>query len=114
MLPGGNAPLPGPDKGGLAELTASTLGDGSGKLDAQAVEKFFADRAASLVTGLQTFTISFRPAPPALMPIISPCWAMFSASPALRPRRSSARPVKHEGAAIRQRADRPTRFCFRA
>jgi len=59
MLPGGNALLK-PEQQGLAELTASTIGDGCGKLDAQAVEKYFADRAASLSAkaGLQTFTVS--------------------------------------------------------
>lgn len=40
MMPGGNALLK-PDQQGLADLTARALTDGSGKLDAQGVERYF-------------------------------------------------------------------------
>jgi len=111
MLPGGNALLK-PDQQGLAELTASTLGDGSGKLDAQAMERYFADRAASLSAkaGLQTFTVS----------LTGP--ARFNADyfsmlgEVLGKPRFEAKEIKREAenmkAAIRQRADRPTSFLF--
>ena len=111
MLPGGNALLQ-PEQQGLAELTASTIGDGCGKLDAQAVEKYFADRAASLSAkaGLQTFTVS----------VTGP--ARFNAdyfamlSDVLGKPRFEAKEIKREAenmkAAIRQRADRPTAYLF--
>ena len=59
MMSGGNALLS-PDRQGLANLTAATLKDGSGNKNAQSVERFFAERAASLSAsaGLQTFNIS--------------------------------------------------------
>lgn len=55
---GGNALL---DAGqqGLAELTARTLTDGYGDMDAQAVERWFSERAAALSAsaGIQTFSV---------------------------------------------------------
>lgn len=59
MMPGGNALLS-PERQGLANLTAAVLKDGSGNRSAQGMERFLAERAASLGTaaGLQTFTIS--------------------------------------------------------
>ena len=56
---GGNALLT-PGQQGLAELTARTLTDGYGNMDAQQVEQWFAERAASLSAsaGLQTFAVS--------------------------------------------------------
>lgn len=59
MMTGGNALLS-PDRQGLANLTAAVLQDGSGNRNAQAMERFFAERAASLSAsaGLQAFNIS--------------------------------------------------------
>ena len=56
---GGNALLT-PAQQGLAELTARTLTDGYGSMDAQQVEQWFSERAASLSAsaGLQTFSVS--------------------------------------------------------
>jgi len=111
MLPGGNALLK-PDQQGLAELTASTLGDGSGKLDAQAMERYFADRAASLSAkaGLQTFTVSLTG--PARFN--TDYFSMLGE--VLGKPRFEAKEIKREAenmkAAIRQRADRPTSFLF--
>ena len=111
MLPGGNALLK-PEQQGLAELTASTLGDGCGKLDAQAVERYFADRAASLSAkaGLQTFTVSLTG--PARFN--ADYFAMLG--DVLGKPRFEAKEIKREAenmkAAIRQRADRPTSFLF--
>lgn len=55
---GGNALLT-PQHQGLAELTARTLTDGYGDKDAQAVERWFSERAAQLSAsaGLQTFAV---------------------------------------------------------
>lgn len=55
---GGNALLV-PQHQGLAELTARTLTDGYGDKDAQAVERWFSERAAQLSAsaGLQTFAV---------------------------------------------------------
>ena len=47
LMPGGNAMLK-PDQQGLAELTARLLTDGSGDLDAQAMERWLSERAASM------------------------------------------------------------------
>ncbi len=47
-MPGGNAMLSKPDQQGLAELTARLLTDGSGDLDAQAMERWLSERAASM------------------------------------------------------------------
>ncbi|WP_302548806.1 pitrilysin family protein, partial [uncultured Desulfovibrio sp.] len=58
-FPGGNALLAAENQG-LAGLTARTLTDGCADLDAQGVERWLAQRAASLdaSAGLQTFTVS--------------------------------------------------------
>ncbi len=58
-MPGGNALLS-QHQQGLAELTAKTLTDGSGKRNAQEMEQFFSDRTSSVSAeaGLQTFRIS--------------------------------------------------------
>ena len=55
---GGNALLA-PGQQGLAELTAQTLTDGYGSMDAQAVERWFSERAAALSAsaGVQTFSV---------------------------------------------------------
>lgn len=55
---GGNSLLV-PQHQGLAELTARTLTDGYGDKDAQAVERWFSERAAQLSAsaGLQTFSV---------------------------------------------------------
>ena len=111
MLPGGNALLK-PNQQGLAGLTARALTTGSGKLDAQAMERFFADRAAAIdaSAGLQSFTLS----------VTGP--ARFNAdyfsmlAEVLHSPRFEEKEIRREAdsmkAAIRQRADRPTAYLF--
>lgn len=113
MLPGGNALLK-PEQQGLADLTARLLTDGSGKLDTQGIERWFAERAAavSASAGMQTFTVS----------LTGP--ARFNADyfgmlhEILRKPRFDAAEVKREAAdmksAIKQRADRPLSYMFAA
>lgn len=59
LRPGGNALLKPVDQG-LAQLTAATLTDGCGTRDLDAMERFVAERAASLSAsaGVQSFTVS--------------------------------------------------------
>ena len=59
LRPGGNALLKPADQG-LAQLTAATLTDGCGTRDLDAMERFVAERAASLSVsaGVQSFTVS--------------------------------------------------------
>ena len=59
LRPGGNALLKPADQG-LAKLTAATLTDGCGTRDLDAMERFVAERAASLSAsaGVQSFTVS--------------------------------------------------------
>lgn len=59
LCPGGNALLKPADQG-LAQLTAATLTDGCGTRDLDAMERFVAERAASLSAsaGVQSFTVS--------------------------------------------------------
>lgn len=59
LHPGGNALLKPADQG-LAQLTAATLTDGCGTRDLDAMERFVAERAASLSAsaGVQSFTVS--------------------------------------------------------
>lgn len=111
MMPGGNALLK-PDQQGLADLAARALTDGSGKLDAQAMERYFSDRAAavSATAGLQTFGIS----------LTGP--SRFNADyfsvlgEVLTQPRFEAKEVRREAdnmkSAIRQRADRPLAYMF--
>ena len=59
LRPGGNALLKPADQG-LAQLTAATLTDGCGTRDLDAMERFVAERAASLSAsaGVQSFTVA--------------------------------------------------------
>ena len=59
LRPGGNALLKPADQG-LAQLTAATLTDGCGTRDLDSMERFVAERAASLSAsaGVQSFTVS--------------------------------------------------------
>lgn len=59
LRPGGNALLKPADQG-LAQLTAATLTDGCGTRDLDAMERFVAERAATLSAsaGVQSFTVS--------------------------------------------------------
>lgn len=59
LRPGGNALLKPADQG-LAQLTAATLTDGCGERDLDAMERFVAERAASLTAsaGVQSFSVS--------------------------------------------------------
>ncbi|MGE9984821.1 M16 family metallopeptidase [Desulfovibrio sp. SGI.169] len=111
MLPGGNALLK-PEQQGLADLTARLLTDGSGKLDAQGVERYFAERAAAVSAraGLQTFGISLTGPSRFNADYFSALGDMFA-----RPRFEAGelrREVENMKSAIRQRADRPLAYMF--
>lgn len=111
MWPGGNALLS-PSEQGLAELTARVLTDGCNGIDAQAMERFFADRMASVgaKAGLQTFGLSLTGPSrfngemfPMLADILTK--ADFADSERMRE-------VTNIKAAINQRADQPLRYLF--
>lgn len=109
MLPGGNALLK-PEQQGLADLTARMLTDGSGKLDAQGVERYFAERAAAISAraGLQTFGISLTGPSRFNADYFSVLCDVFS-----KPRfeaKELRREVENMKSAIRQRADRPLAY----
>ena len=111
MWTGGNALLS-PNDQGLAELTARVLTDGCNGMDAHAMERFFADRMASInaKAGLQTFALSLTGPSrfngelfPMLGEILSK--ANFADS-------ERTREIANIKAAIKQRADQPRRFLF--
>ncbi len=111
MLPGGNALLK-PEQQGLAGLTARLLTDGSGKLDAQGVERYFAERAAAISAraGLQTFGISLTGPSRFNADYFSALGDVLS-----KPRfadKELRREVENMKSAIRQRADRPLAYMF--
>lgn len=111
MLPGGQAQLK-PEQQGLADLTARLLTDGSGKLDAQGVERYFAERAAAISAraGLQTFGISLTGPSRFNADYFSALADVFS-----KPRfeaKELRREVESMKSAIRQRADRPLAYMF--
>ena len=111
MMPGGNALLS-PEKQGLAHLAAAVLKDGSGSRNAQATERFLAERAAALSVsaGLQTFSIS----------LTGP--SRFNADfcavlrDMLEKPRLEEKEVRREArlmlSALRQRQDTPARYLF--
>ncbi|WP_304679862.1 pitrilysin family protein [uncultured Desulfovibrio sp.] len=111
MLPGGNALLR-PEQQGLADLTARLLTDGSGRLDVQGVERYFAERAAAVSAraGLQTFGISLTGPSRFNADYFSALGDMLS-----KPRFEAGelrREVENMKSAIRQRADRPLAYMF--
>lgn len=111
MLPGGNALLK-PEQQGLADLTARLLTDGSGKLDAQGVERYFAERAAAISAraGLQTFGISLTGPSRFNVDYFSALGDVLT-----KPRfeaKELRREVENMKSAIRQRADRPLAYMF--
>lgn len=111
MLPGGNALLK-PEQQGLADLTARLLTDGSGKLDAQGVERYFAERAAAISAraGLQTFGISLTGPSRFNADYFSALGDVLT-----KPRfeaKELRREVGNMKSAIRQRADRPLAYMF--
>ena len=111
MMTGGNALLP-PERQGLAHLTAAVLKDGSGSRNAQAAERFLAERAAALSVsaGLQTFGIS----------LTGPSRFNADYCAALRDMlekpRFEEKEVRREArlmlSALRQRQDNPTAYLF--
>ncbi|MBQ9407556.1 MAG: insulinase family protein [Desulfovibrio sp.] len=111
MLPGGNALLK-PQQQGLAELTARTLTEGCGQMDAPALGRYLADRAASLGAnaGIQTFTISLSG------PACFQADYLSLLGDVLRRARLEEKDVRREAedvkASIRQRADNPTALLF--
>lgn len=111
MQPGGNALLL-PSQQGLAELTARTLTEGCGKMDAPALGRYLADRAATLETkaGIQSFTVSMTGPSRFTGDMCS------LLGDVLRKARLDAKDVRREAedikAAIRQRQDRPTSYLF--
>ncbi|MCD7984801.1 MAG: insulinase family protein, partial [Desulfovibrio sp.] len=111
MLPGGQALLK-PEQQGLADLTARLLTDGSGKLDAQGVERYFAERAAAISAraGLQTFGISLTGPSRFNADYFSALGDVLT-----KPRfeaKELRREVGNMKSAIRQRADRPLAYMF--
>ncbi|WP_297849637.1 pitrilysin family protein, partial [uncultured Desulfovibrio sp.] len=101
-----------PEQQGLADLTARLLTDGSGRLDAQGVERYFAERAAAVSAraGLQTFGISLTGPSRFNADYFSALGDMLS-----KPRFEAGelrREVENMKSAIRQRADRPLAYMF--
>jgi len=111
MQPGGNALLA-PRQQGLAELTARTLTEGCGKMDAPALGRYLANRAAALEAkaGIQSFTVSLT-GPSRFNTDYLSLLGDVLRKPRLEEKdvRRKAEDVK---AAIRQRADKPTVFLF--
>lgn len=111
MLPGGNALLK-PEQQGLADLTARLLTDGSGNLDAQGVERYFAERAASIAAkaGLQTFGISLT-GPSRFNAEYFSALGDVLAKPRFETK-ELRREVDNMKSAIRQRSDNPLAYMF--
>ena len=109
--PGGNALLS-QNEQGLAELTARVLTDGCNGMNAQAMERFFADRMASVgaKAGLQTFGLSLT----GPSRFNSDLFAMLNEilTKADFADSERLREVTNIKAAIKQRADQPLRYLF--
>lgn len=111
LFTGGNALLS-PQQQGLADLTARLLSDGCADLDAQGVERWLAERAASAgaSAGLQSFGIALTG--PSRF---NADYFAFLRDMLARPRferRELAREVENMQSAIRQRVDRPLAYMF--
>lgn len=111
LMPGGNAILK-PNQQGLANLTARLLTDGSGDLNNPAMERWLAERAASVSAraGLQTFGVSLS----GPSRFNSDYFAIFRdilRKPRFEPQELQ-REVENIKAAIRQRDDQPLSYMF--
>lgn len=108
---GGNALLS-PQQQGLADLTARLLSDGCASLDAQGVERWLAERAASAgaTAGLQSFGISLT-GPSRFNADYFIFLRDILTSPRFEPQ-ELRREVENMQSAIRQRADRPLAYMF--
>ena len=111
LMPGGNAMLK-PDQQGLADLVARMLTDGSDGLDAQGIERWLAQRAASIKAraGLQTFGISLT-GPTRFQRDYFELLGRVFRKPTFPPAELQ-REVTSMKAAIAQRRDRPLAFMF--
>ena len=111
LFTGGNALLE-PNQQGLADLTARLLSDGCAKLDAQGVERWLAERAASAgaSAALQSFGIALT-GPSRFNADYFGFLRDMIASPRFEPQELS-REVENMRSAIRQRADRPLSYMF--
>ncbi|MBD5553097.1 MAG: insulinase family protein, partial [Desulfovibrio sp.] len=111
LMAGGNAMLA-PEQQGLANLTARMLTAGSGELNAPAMERWLAERAATLSAhaGIQTFGISLNG--PARFN--SEFFPMFR-NVLFKPRFEAGeftREINNMKAALKQRNDRPLSYMF--
>ncbi|MDE5879336.1 MAG: insulinase family protein, partial [Desulfovibrio sp.] len=111
LFTGGNALLA-PDQQGLADLTARLLSDGCAGLDAQGVERWVAERAASAwaSAGLQSFGVALT-GPSRFNADYFGFVRDMLVSPRFEPRELK-REVENMQSAIRQRADRPLSYMF--
>lgn len=108
---GGNALLT-PGQQGLAELTARTLTDGYGDMDAQAVERWFSERAAALSAsaGMQTFAVDMSGPARFTGEYFQQLDAMLR-SPRFE-KRDMERQVQNMKAALARRQDNPQALLF--
>ena len=111
LFSGGNALLT-PEQQGLADLTARLLTDGCAGLDAQGVERWLAERAASVgaSAGLQSFGITLT-GPSRFNADYFRFLGDMLTSPRFEPEELK-REVENMRSAIRQRADRPLAYMF--
>lgn len=111
LFTGGNALLS-PRQQGLADLTARLLSDGCADLDAQGVEHWLAERAASAgaSAGLQSFGIALT-GPSRFNGDYFALLRDMLAKPRFE-RQELSREVENMQSAIRQRADRPLAYMF--
>ncbi|MDE7241259.1 pitrilysin family protein [Desulfovibrio sp.] len=111
LFTGGNALLE-PTQQGLADLTARLLSDGCAELDAQGVERWLAERAASAgaSAGLQSFGIALT-GPSRFNAEYFGFLRDMIASPRFETQ-ELRREVENMQSAIRQRADRPLSYMF--
>lgn len=111
LFTGGNALLE-PTQQGLADLTARLLSDGCAGLDAQGVERWLAERAASAgaSAGLQSFGVALT-GPSRFNADYFGFVRDMLVSPRFEPQ-ELRREVENMQSAIRQRADRPLSYIF--
>ena len=111
VMPGGNALLR-PQEQGLANLAARLLTDGYASLNKQDVERFFAERAASLsaAASLQSFSISLT-GPSRFNTDYFNALDQLLRKPTFAPNELE-REVNLMQSAIRQRADKPLSYAF--
>ena len=111
LFTGGNALLA-PEQQGLADLTARLLSDGCANLDAQGVERWLAERAASAgaVAGLQSFGIALT-GPSRFNADYFSFLRNMLVSPRFE-KQELKREVENMLSAIHQRADKPLAYMF--